>query len=179
MPEPDYAKLDVLILDVDGVLTDGRVILTPSGEEIKEFCVRDGSGMKYWQRVGGKIGIISGRGSPAILRRAEELGVDAVRLNAKDKLPALREMLAQMNVTPDRVVAVGDDLPDVPVLREAALAAAPADAVEEVRSLAHYVTKASGGRGAVREVIELVLRRNGKWQQILGRYFPAPQETQA
>jgi len=161
------------------VLTDGKIILTPAGDEIKEFNVRDGSGMKYWQRAGGKIALLSGRGSPAILRRAEELGVDAVRLNARHKLPVLEEILRELDVTGDRVVAIGDDLPDIPVLRRSAFAVAVADAVEEVRELADHVTSARGGRGAVREVIELVLRRNGKWEQVLARYFPAAQERPA
>ena len=177
MREIDYAKLDTLVLDVDGVLTDGKIVLTPGGDEIKEFHVRDGAGIKYWQRVGHRLAIISGRSSPAVMRRAEELGVAAVRLNAKDKAPALEEILRELGVTPDRVAAVGDDLPDVPVLRRVAFPVAVADAVDEVRGLAAYVTQARGGYGAVREVIELILRKSGKWQRILERYFPAPRES--
>ncbi len=177
MREIDYAKLDTLVLDVDGVLTDGKIVLTPGGDEIKEFHVRDGAGIKYWQRVGHRLAIISGRSSPAVMRRAEELGVAAVRLNAKDKAPALEEILQELGVTPDRVAAVGDDLPDVPVLRRVAFPVAVADAVDEVRGVAAYVTRARGGCGAVREVIELILRKSGKWQRILERYFPAPRES--
>lgn len=177
MREIEYAKLDTLVLDVDGVLTDGKVILTPGGDEIKEFHVRDGSGIKYWQRVGNRLAIISGRSSPAVMRRAEELGVSAVRLNAKDKAPALEEILRELDVTPDRVAAVGDDLPDIPLLRRVAFPVAVADAVDEVRGVAAYVTQARGGCGAVREVIELILRKSGKWERILERYFPKSQES--
>jgi 3-deoxy-D-manno-octulosonate 8-phosphate phosphatase (KDO 8-P phosphatase) len=177
MAEIDYAKIDTLVLDVDGVLTDGRITLTPAGEEIKTFHVRDGSGMKYWRRAGGKLAIISGRGSPAVVRRAEELGVDAVRLNAKDKLPVFEELLAELGTAADRTAAIGDDLTDVPILRRCGFPVATGDAPEEVRRVAAYVTRTPGGQGCVREVIEWILKRNGKWAAILSRYFPSGREA--
>lgn len=173
MAEIDYARIALLVLDVDGVLTDGRIVLTAAGEEIKAFHARDGAGMKYFKRAGGKLAIISGRGSPAVLRRAEELGVDAVRLNAKRKLPVYREVLAELGMTADRTAVVGDDLTDLPLLRHCALPIAPADAVAEVRAAAAYVTAARGGAGCVREVVERILKKAGTWEGILARYLPA------
>ncbi len=170
MPEINYSEIELLVLDVDGVLTDGHIVLTPAGEEIKSFHVRDGSGMKYWKRAGGKLAIISGRGSYAVVRRAQDLEVDAVRVNAKDKLPAYREILAELNVPASRTAVMGDDLPDLPLLMHCALPIAVADAVSEVRSAAAYVTQLPGGHGCVREVIDMILQRSGKWDGILARY---------
>ncbi len=166
----DFKKIELLVLDVDGVLTDGKIILSPAGQETKEFHVRDGSGMKYWRRTGGKIAIISGRGSKAIGRRAKELGVDAVRVNAKDKLPAYASVLAELNVPAGRAAVVGDDLPDLPLMRNCGFPVAVADAVSEVRKVAAYVTRAPGGRGAVRETVERILKGARRWNQVLQRY---------
>jgi 3-deoxy-D-manno-octulosonate 8-phosphate phosphatase (KDO 8-P phosphatase) len=179
MREIDYAAIDLLVLDVDGVLTDGRIVLTEAGEEIKAFHVRDGAGMKYWRRAGRKLAVISGRGSPAVLRRAEELGVDAVRLHAKQKLPAYEDVLAELGVGDERVAVVGDDLPDLPLLRRCAFPVAVADAAAEVRAAAAHVTRLPGGAGCVREVIELILERAGKWDEILARYRPAAEDRKA
>ncbi|HUT56729.1 MAG TPA: HAD hydrolase family protein [Phycisphaerae bacterium] len=170
MADIDYANIELLVLDVDGVMTDGRIRITDAGEEMKAFHVRDGSGMKFWKRAGGKIAMLSGRHSPAMQRRAEELGVDAVRTGAKDKLPAYREILAELSAGPERTAVVGDDLPDLPLFGHCGLAVAVADAVEELRRAADYVTAARGGAGAVREVVELILKRAGKWDRILARY---------
>lgn len=175
-PVLDYGKIELLVLDVDGVLTDGRIVLTDAGEEIKAFHVRDGAGMKYWSRVGKKLAIISGRDSPAVRRRAEELGVHAVRLNAKDKLPACREVLEELGVAFEATAVVGDDLTDLPLLRRCGLPVAVADAAGEVREAAAYVTRCAGGAGAVREVIELILKGAGLWERILQRYRSAEQE---
>jgi 3-deoxy-D-manno-octulosonate 8-phosphate phosphatase (KDO 8-P phosphatase) len=172
----DYAAIRLLVLDVDGVLTDGRIILTPDGQEIKAFHVRDGAGMKYWKREGGKLAVITGRGSPTVLRRAEELGVDAVRLEARDKLPAYESVLAELGLTPQQTAVMGDDLPDLPLMRRCALPVAVADAVEEVKRAAGYVTRLSGGAGAVREVIEVILRQTGAWDAVMARYIPPKAE---
>lgn len=169
----DPANIELLVLDVDGVLTDGRVVLSAAGDEIKSFHVRDGSGMKYWKRAGGKLAIISGRGSEAVTRRASELSVDAVRLNAKNKLPAYREVLAELDMTAERTAVMGDDLTDLPMLMACALPLAPADAVAEVRQRAAYVTRLGGGQGCVREVIEMILKGSGRWDGIMARYFPS------
>ncbi|MGC9453288.1 MAG: KdsC family phosphatase [Phycisphaerae bacterium] len=172
MSVDDLRNIELLVLDVDGVLTDGRLIISPTGEETKVFNARDGAGMKYWKRAGGKLAIISGRGSPAVQIRAQELAVDAVRINAKDKLPALEEVLSELNVPAERAAAVGDDLTDIPMLRRCGFAAAPADAHELVRAEVGYVARLEGGAGCVREIIEMLLKRAGKWDDILSRYFP-------
>ena len=175
----DTTNIELLVLDVDGVLTDGRVTLDEDGREIKTFHVRDGSGMKYWQRVGRKLALISGRGSPAITARAAELGVECVRLNAKDKLPVLKDVLDELGIAPERTAVVGDDLPDLPLLRYCGVGIATADAVKEVREQAAYVTTLPGGAGCVREVIEMILRGSGDWERIMERYIPKGEEEQA
>lgn len=175
----DYSKIDLLVLDVDGVMTDGKIILTPAGEEIKEFHVRDGSGMKFWRRAGKKIAIITGRGSPVIALRAKDLGVDALRIDARNKLPAYQEVLAELNVPADRTAVMGDDLPDLPLMFRCALPIAVADACDEVRQAAKYVTRVPGGRGAVREAIELILKASGAWQNIMARYQAGNEGTSA
>jgi 3-deoxy-D-manno-octulosonate 8-phosphate phosphatase (KDO 8-P phosphatase) len=170
MREIDYDQLELLVVDCDGVLTDGRIYLTQRGEEMKVFHVRDGSGMKYWARAGKRTAIITGRNSPVVQVRAEELGVAVVRRNVKRKLPAYAEVLAQLGVEPHQAVVIGDDLTDLPMLQRCGLAACPADAVGEVRNQADYVCRLPGGQGCVREVIELVLKHSGLWDGIMSRY---------
>lgn len=166
----DLSKIELLVLDVDGVLTNGKIIYTPAGEEIKEFHVRDGSGMKFWRRAGKKLAIITGRGSPAVEYRAKELDVNACRIQVKEKLPAYREILAELNVSPQQTAVMGDDLMELPLMRHCAFPVAVADAVAEVRAAAAYVTQLPGGAGCVREVIEHILKHTGLWNQILSRY---------
>jgi 3-deoxy-D-manno-octulosonate 8-phosphate phosphatase (KDO 8-P phosphatase) len=171
MAEINYNEIELLVLDVDGVMTDGKVILTPAGDEIKEFHVRDGSGMKFWRRAGKKIAIISGRGSPAVERRARDLGVDSLRLMAKDKLPAYQSVLEELRVSPRHTAVMGDDLPDLPLLLNCGFAVTVPQGVAEVKKACAYVTQADGGNGAVREVIELILKKTGQWDHILQRYY--------
>jgi 3-deoxy-D-manno-octulosonate 8-phosphate phosphatase (KDO 8-P phosphatase) len=172
----DYKAIRLLILDVDGVMTDGRIIWSASGDETKAFNVKDGSGMKYWKRQGGKLAVITGRESRVVELRAKELDVDLVLQNRKDKLPALKEALAALGVSTDRTAVVGDDLPDLPIMRACAFSACPADAVEEVRRQADYVCRLDGGKGCVREVVEVILRQAGAWQDVLARYRPEGEE---
>jgi 3-deoxy-D-manno-octulosonate 8-phosphate phosphatase (KDO 8-P phosphatase) len=157
----------LLVLDVDGVLTDGRITYTADGVEIKSFHVRDGVAIAFWQRLGRKTAIVSGRASKAVDVRAAELGVTLVRQGTADKRLALRQILALTGVRPEQVCGVGDDLPDVPLLRACGLAVAVADACEEAKAAAHYVTRAPGGYGAVREVVELILRAQGRWAAVV------------
>jgi 3-deoxy-D-manno-octulosonate 8-phosphate phosphatase (KDO 8-P phosphatase) len=164
------ARIEMLVLDVDGVLTDGRIIYTDAGEEMKAFHVRDGSGLKLWTSQGKKAGIITGRRSSIVERRAKELGITAVIQGADDKKAALDEMLKSLGLTPDQVCAIGDDIVDLAVLRACGLAVAVADACVEAKDDADYVTQARGGRGAVREVIELILRAQGIWPEVVARY---------
>jgi 3-deoxy-D-manno-octulosonate 8-phosphate phosphatase (KDO 8-P phosphatase) len=167
------AAIAFLLVDVDGVLTDGSIVYTDSGEELKAFHVRDGSGLKLWSRTGKKAGILTGRSSAVVQRRADELDMVVVLQGVADKLAGFRQILAQQGIRPEQVCYVGDDLPDVPVLRHCGLAVTVADACNEARAEAHYVTRVCGGRGAVRETIELILRAQGLWQPIVASYQEA------
>jgi 3-deoxy-D-manno-octulosonate 8-phosphate phosphatase (KDO 8-P phosphatase) len=165
---PDrFARIELLVLDVDGVLTDGRVIYTAAGDEVKSFHVRDGSGLKFWRQSGKKIAILSGRASPAVDRRAAELGITAVVQGVGEKLPAFRRILNDLGLRPDQACAVGDDLPDLPVLRHCGLGVAVADAVPELKAAAAYVTTVPGGHGAVREAVEWLMRGQGTWASVV------------
>jgi 3-deoxy-D-manno-octulosonate 8-phosphate phosphatase (KDO 8-P phosphatase) len=157
--------VELLVVDVDGVLTDGRIIHGSGALELKEFHVRDGSGLKVWHGCGKRTGVVTGRRSSAVEVRAAELGIGLVVQGAADKRAAFDDVLARAGVRPDAVCFVGDDLPDLPPLLQCGLAVAVADACPEARVAAHYVTQAAGGRGAVREVIELILRCQGAWQE--------------
>jgi 3-deoxy-D-manno-octulosonate 8-phosphate phosphatase (KDO 8-P phosphatase) len=148
----------LLVLDVDGVLTDGRLYLSANGEEFKAFHVRDGSGLVAVQKAGIVVAIISGRDSAAVRRRAEELGIRHVRQGVGDKAAALDELMREAGARAEEVACVGDDSPDVPMLRKARLAVAVADAHASAVAAAHWVTTAKGGRGAVREVCDLLLK---------------------
>jgi 3-deoxy-D-manno-octulosonate 8-phosphate phosphatase (KDO 8-P phosphatase) len=164
------AAIDLLIVDVDGVLTDGGIIYSDDGAELKQFHVRDGSGLKIWQFVGKRAALITGRQSKVVAVRAAELGIDPVIQGTADKMPAYRELLRAGGWRTEQVCYVGDDVPDLPILRHCGLAVAVADACPEVLAEAHYVTQASGGRGAVRDTIELVLRCQGHWQAIVEKF---------
>lgn len=173
-PDPDLdddalarlAAAKLLVLDVDGTLTDGRVVYV--GEvESQAFCVRDGQGLVWLRRAGVKLAWISGRGSVPTRRRAVELGVDFVRLRCRDKTAALKEAQAELGVTAAETIAMGDDLPDLALAAGAAFFAAPADARVEVRERADLVTRGVGGNGAVRELCERCLRAKGLWRSIV------------
>ncbi len=160
----------LLILDVDGVLTDGRVTYTDAGHEIKSFHVRDGSAIKFWQQSGREVAIISGRESPAVDRRASELGITVVVQGVRDKAVALKAVLDQFQIDPAHVCAIGDDLPDYPVLRTCGVGVAVADACDELKAVAKYVTRTPGGHGAVREAIEWLMAAQGTWAAVLGQF---------
>lgn len=164
------ARIELLLLDVDGVLTDGRIVYADDGAELKRFHVRDGSGLKLWRRAGKRAAIVSGRTSPAVDRRAAELGIAPVLQGRDAKLPAFEAVLAETGLRPEQVCAVGDDLPDLPVLLRAGLAVAVADAAPEVREAADYVTAAGGGRGAVRDAVEWLLKLQGAWGELVARF---------
>ena len=165
-----YATIEMLVLDVDGVLTDGRIIYSDRGDELKSFHVRDGSGLKLWTQLGKKAGIITGRRSAIVQRRADELGITAVIQGSSDKKAAFEQMLAEVKMSREQTCAIGDDIVDLPMLRACGLAVSVADACPEALADADYVTRARGGHGAVREVIELILRAQGSWQAIIARY---------
>src|SRR6059058_459276 len=164
------ARIELLLLDVDGVLTDGGIVYADNGVEVKRFHVRDGSGLKLWQLAGKRAAIVSGRSSPAVTRRAAELGVAPVLQGHPDKLAAFAAVLAETGFGPEQVCAVGDDLPDLPVLRRCGLAVAVADACPEVRAAADYVTAVPGGHGAVRDAVEWLLTLQGRWAAVVERF---------
>ncbi|UFS71315.1 HAD-IIIA family hydrolase [Geomonas sp. RF6] len=169
--EERLKKIKLLILDVDGVLTDGRIVFDANGVESKFFNVKDGHGIKMIQRLGIEVGIISGRASQVVTNRAEELGITRVFQKAYEKLTPYRQMLDDCGLTDEEAAFMGDDVIDIPVLRRAGFAAAPADAVAEVFPFVHFVAKNGGGWGAVREVCDLLIKAQGHWDAATARYY--------
>ncbi|OEU72798.1 MAG: phenylphosphate carboxylase subunit delta [Desulfuromonadales bacterium C00003093] len=165
------AKIKLLLLDVDGVLTDGRIIYDNQGNELKAFDVKDGHGLKLLQRAGIKVGIITGRKSDVVARRAAELGIEILYQQALSKLDPYREILADQGLSDEQVAYVGDDIVDLPILRRVGFSVTVADAVPDLLPLVDYVTVRSGGRGAVREVCDLLLQAGGQWSKLTDRYF--------
>ena len=157
------ADIRLLCLDVDGVLTDGSILIDDQGVETKRFFVRDGTALRAWQRSGGIVAIITGRGGEALQRRASELGIDLVRSRVADKGPVFEELLSELGFSAREAAMVGDDLPDLPVLDRCGYPVAVSDAVPEVKAAARFVTSSPGGRGAVREVVEHLLQARGAW----------------
>ena len=162
-------RIKLLLMDCDGVMTDGRIWLTPDGDEQKAFHARDGQGISIWQRAGLKSGIISGRTSTGLKRRAHELKMDYVHAYAKDKTVALEEIIADAKASLDECCYIGDDLGDIGVMRKVGLAVAVSDAASDTKAAAHYITKLAGGRGAVREVIELILSAQNRWDELVAQ----------
>jgi 3-deoxy-D-manno-octulosonate 8-phosphate phosphatase (KDO 8-P phosphatase) len=165
------SRIKLLLMDCDGVLTDGRLWLLESGDEHKSFNTHDGLGLSLLQRAGLKSGIITGRRSTAVTRRAAELGIEYVRQGDPHKIAAFEDVMRQARVDETEVSFVGDDLTDIPVMRRSELAVAVADAVAETRAAAHYITHARGGHGAVREVIEMILKSQGRWNDLVDAYL--------
>ncbi len=167
------AQIKVLLMDVDGTLTDGSVtLLSQAGGtalEIKAFDAHDGQGLTLAHTAGLRTGCITGRESAALLRRAQEMKIEFVYMKQPLKMPAYEEILLRAGVSDSAVAYIGDDLPDIPLMRRAGLAVAVGDAVPEVKKAAHYTTKALAGRGAVREAIELVLKSQGIWEQMIDK----------
>lgn len=157
--------IELLVVDVDGVLTAGGIILG-AAEEIKRFHTRDGFGFHRWHKAGKRSAIITGRRSAAVERRAAELGIGFVVQGAADKGSPYQRVLAEAGVAAESACCIGDDVPDLPLLRECGLAVAVADASAELRAIAHYITRTPGGGGAVREVVQLILRCQGHWEAI-------------
>lgn len=162
--------IELLVLDVDGVLTAGGIVYAGSDLEAKVFHVRDGTGLKCWHEAGKQTAIITGRRSPAVERRGSELKIAHVRQGISDKTQAFADLLAATGLRADQAAAISDDLPELGILVRCGLAVAVADASPEIRSAAHYVTRAAGGCGAVRETIELILRCQERWQALVETY---------
>jgi YrbI family 3-deoxy-D-manno-octulosonate 8-phosphate phosphatase len=164
-------KIRLILSDVDGVLTDGGIIFDNQGIETKKYHARDGLGIQLWQRAGFRFGILTARTSHIVRLRAAELGLDIVRQGFEDKVPAAQEIIKEQNVEPEQVCYIGDDLTDLPIIRRVGLGAAVADAANEVRSAAHLVTSLPGGNGAVRELIETILKAQGRWDDLIRKYL--------
>lgn len=164
-------RIRLLILDCDGVLTDGRIIMLPGGDETKSFDVKDGHAMVMAQRAGLPIAIISGRKASVVQARAKELGVAHLYEMAWVKTEPYEAILMKEGLVDEQVCYVGDDVVDIPLLRRAGLAIAVGDAAEEAKQHSHFVTSRSGGQGAVREVIEMILKAQDKWNEAMARYL--------
>ena len=167
------AAVRLLVFDVDGVLTDGRLVLSSSGEESKRFHIRDGLGIVLAQKSGLQVALMSGRASAAVDRRAKELGIRIALVisNARDKERGIRELKLRLELPAEAVAFVADDLNDLPAFDEVGLAVAVADAAPEVTARAHLVTQAGGGEGAAREIIELILKEQGRWEEAVRNYL--------
>lgn len=163
-------SITAMILDIDGVLTDGKVGYGESDMEIKFFDVKDGHGVKLLMRAGFKVGLLSGRGSRANRTRADELGVSFIYEDKKNKIQAFHHLLQEQQLIKEECLYIGDDLVDLPVMREAGLSVAVADAVPEAKNTADWITSTPGGNGAVREVCEWLLKKQDKWSMVIARY---------
>lgn len=161
------AKIKMLILDVDGVLTDGSLLLGCNDLEMKSFNIQDGFGIKVAQRAGLKFSIITGRTSEVVSRRADELGIRALYQGVPNKMKAFNEIKVIYDLGNDEIAYIGDDLIDLPVMNRCGLSIAVSNAREDVKERADYVTRAAGGQGAVREVIDMLLKKQDKWNTIL------------
>jgi 3-deoxy-D-manno-octulosonate 8-phosphate phosphatase (KDO 8-P phosphatase) len=169
MQNPPNIKM--LVLDVDGVLTDGTLVINSDGSESKFFNSQDGHAIKMWQRAGLEVAILSGRASEPTKYRAKQLEIEHVFEDCLNKLSVLEEFLKQINLPPESVAYIGDDVVDLPVMRYVGFSAAVANAADEVKKQADYVTIRKGGNGAVREVIEYILKKSGVWQKLMERYL--------
>ncbi|MBI4850822.1 MAG: HAD hydrolase family protein [Acidobacteria bacterium] len=164
-------SIKLILMDCDGVLTDGKIILLPCGEEIKNFHVLDGQGISLAKNAGLKIGVISGRRSKVLTSRCEELKIDFLLDKIDNKLSAYNNLINQLNLNNSQVAFIGDDLPDLPVMQKVGLAIAVKTSVKELKAVANLVTKRKGGKGAVREAIEFILKAQGNWEKTIAKYL--------
>ena len=165
------SRIKLLLMDCDGVLTDGRIWILENGDDQKAFSVRDGLGLELLHRAGLRSGVISGRSSNALSQRAAKLGMAYVRQGCNDKIAVFEEILTDARLTRQEVAYIGDDLTDIPLMSTVELGIAVGDAAAEAQARADYVTKAAGGKGAVREVVELILKSQGRWNELIEPYF--------
>ena len=163
-------NVELILSDVDGVFTDGGIVFDNQGIETKQFHIRDGLGVKLWLRAGYQFGILSARTSHIVKVRAAELGLEIVRQGFEDKLPAALQLIDELGCNLEQVCYIGDDLPDLPVIRRVGLGVAVADASPDVRRAADYVTQLPGGQGAVREIIEVMLKGKKRWDDLIRKY---------
>jgi 3-deoxy-D-manno-octulosonate 8-phosphate phosphatase (KDO 8-P phosphatase) len=173
------ARVRLILFDVDGVLTDGTLLLHADGTESKVFDIKDGTGIVWAQRLGLTVGFLSARSSAATTHRAAQLGITLVHQGVASKLETYEEIVRTLKLDDSEIAYMGDDILDLPVLARAGLAAAPADAAADVRAHVHWIANARGGAGAARELIELILRAQGLWESVLASYLTAPQGQQS
>ena len=166
----DVSHIKLLLLDIDGVMTDGLITIDDTGRQMQQFHVRDGTGIVAWQRCGLTVGVLSGRSPRSAVHRLTELHVDLIELGHSDKLIGFENLCRRAGVIEDEVAYIGDDLADLSVLCRVGFPIAVADAVPEVREVAEYVTDTPGGHGAVREAVEYLLRSMNRWDDVLERY---------
>ncbi|NLC70251.1 MAG: HAD-IIIA family hydrolase [Desulfuromonadaceae bacterium] len=164
------SRIKLVLFDVDGVLTDGRIYIDNNGVESKAFDVKDGHGLKLLQRAGFRVGLITGRQSRVVEHRAEELGIGLIFQGVTEKLPVFERIARELHLEDEEIAYMGDDLVDLPVLRRAGISATVADACEEVKPEVDFVASRAGGRGAVREFCELLLKESGRWSEVFSRY---------
>jgi 3-deoxy-D-manno-octulosonate 8-phosphate phosphatase (KDO 8-P phosphatase) len=167
----DLKPIKLLAMDVDGVLTDGTITICSDGSESKSFHLLDGHGIKMWQRAGLKTAMISGRESAVTKKRAEELKIEFLYQPCQQKLVCFEKLLSDTGLEAKNIAYIGDDLLDIPIVKRAGFGAAVANGVDELKGYAHYVTSRTGGRGAVREVIEYILKNTGQWDALMERYL--------
>ncbi|MCU1385211.1 MAG: kdsC [Acidobacteria bacterium] len=173
---PDQAaRVRLILFDVDGVLTDGTLLVHADGSESKVFDIKDGTGIVWAQRLGLTVGLLSARSSAATAQRATQLGITLIHQGVAAKLETYEQIADSLMLEDEEIAYMGDDILDLPVLARVGLAAAPADAAQDVLSRVHWVAKANGGAGAARELIELILRAQGLWDTVLATYLTAPQ----
>ncbi len=163
--------IKMLVLDVDGVLTDGTIVVDDRGRESKFFNALDGHGIKLWKRAGLKVAFLSGRKSPPTRQHAKEYEIDFCLEGRRDKLAGIKELEKMSGLASEQMAYVGDDLPDFPAMRCAGFRVAVANAVDEIKAVADYITRKEGGKGAAREVIEYLLKKTGRWNELLKKYF--------
>jgi YrbI family 3-deoxy-D-manno-octulosonate 8-phosphate phosphatase len=164
------AKIELILTDVDGVLTDGGIHVLDSGEQLVKFHIRDGMGVRLWREAGKKFGIVTGRDVPAVRRRSADMKADAYHAGIDDKLPVVDAIASEMGLSREQVCYLGDDLLDLRSIQAVGLGVAVADAVEDVRRAARYVTSVPGGAAPLREVVEVILKNTGRWEEAVRRY---------
>jgi 3-deoxy-D-manno-octulosonate 8-phosphate phosphatase (KDO 8-P phosphatase) len=177
--EEQAARIRLILFDVDGVLTDGTLLLHADGTESKVFDIKDGTGIVWAQRLGLTVGFLSARSSAATAQRATQLGITLVHQGVSSKLETYEQIADSLMLEDEEVAYMGDDILDLPVLARVGLAAAPADAAADVRERVHWIAHANGGAGAARELIELILRAQGLWDTVMATYLQAPQGHQS
>ncbi|HAL45000.1 MAG: hypothetical protein A2Y12_17435 [Planctomycetes bacterium GWF2_42_9] len=167
----ELKQIKLLAMDVDGVLTDGTITVCSDGTESKSFHLLDGHGIRMWQRAGLRTALISGRQSEVTKKRADELNIEFLYQPCQQKLVCFEKLLSDSGLDAKNIAYVGDDLLDLPIVRRAGFGVAVANAVDELKNAAHYVTSRTGGKGAVREVIEYILKNTGQWDALMERYL--------